>query len=170
VRTLVVAGVIFGLLLWEALLSARHERSLRILGAVEPPGDVFPAMRIAYPLLFLAMTIEGLLRGSAGAEWLAAGTVVFLLAKLLKYVAIATLGVRWSFRVLVLPGAPLVTRGIYRYVRHPNYLALIGELVGAALLLHAPTAGIAGTLGFGVLLRKRIRVEEQALGERASTT
>ena len=48
---------------------------------------------------------------------------------------------RWSFRVLVLPGAPLVTTGPYRYLRHPNYLAVLGEFAGVALALAAPVTG-----------------------------
>jgi methyltransferase len=81
----------------------------------------------------------------------------------LKYWAIATLGERWSFRVLVPPHSALVTSGPYRFMRHPNYLAVMGELAGMALLANAPVSGVAALLVFGGLLRARIRVEERAL-------
>jgi methyltransferase len=86
------------------------------------------------------------------------------MAKALKFWAIATLGPRWTFRVLVPPGAPLVTGGPYAWVRHPNYLAVIGEFVSFAILVGAPLTGLGSVIGFGALLRRRIRVEERALG------
>jgi methyltransferase len=168
-RILAIACVIFGCMLGEAWLSVRNEARLRALGAIEPPDDVFQAMRIAYPGAFLLMTAEGLLRTSSGTNGLLVGTALFALGKLLKYVAMATLGDRWSFRVLVLPGAPLVSSGIYAHIRHPNYVALIGEFAGAALLLHAPVAGFTCTLGFAALVKKRIQVEQRALMGRTHT-
>jgi len=74
---------------------------------------------------------------------------------------------RWTFRVLVLPGSPLVASGPYRWLRHPNYLAVIGELAGVAATVWAPITGVVAGLGFGWLIRRRIRVEEQALGREA---
>jgi methyltransferase len=113
------------------------------------------------------MAAEGLLRGAASTTTVLAGASVFLAAKALKWWAIATLGPLWSFRVLVLPGVALVASGPYRFLRHPNYLALAGEIVGAALLLGAPVAGVLGAVAFGTLLRRRIAIEERALGLRA---
>jgi methyltransferase len=85
------------------------------------------------------------------------------MAKALKAWAIQALGVRWTFRVLVLPGVPLVTRGPYALMRHPNYVAVVGELVGAALMFGSPVTGPVGLIAFGSLLRRRIAVEERAL-------
>ena len=76
----------------------------------------------------------------------------------------AALGERWTFRVLVLPGVPLVGTGPYRYVSHPNYLAVVGELVGMAALMGATWSALPVWAGFGWLLARRIRVEERALG------
>ena len=86
------------------------------------------------------------------------------MAKALKYWAIASLGPRWTFRVLVPHDAPLVTSGPYMRLRHPNYVAVIGELAGFAILVGAIATGILSVAGFGVLLWRRIVVEEQALG------
>ena len=63
-----------------------------------------------------------------------AGVVIFLLAKALKYWAIAALGDRWTFHVLVLRDETAVTTGPYRWLRHPNYVGVAGELIGAALM------------------------------------
>ena len=77
--------------------------------------------------------------------------------------AIAALGPRWSFRVLVLPGAPLVTSGPYAYLRHPNYIAVVGEIVAFALIVGGWLTGIISLILFGALMRRRIAIEEAAL-------
>lgn len=150
----------------EALLSSHNAGLLRARGALEPADDVYPTMRWAYPLGFIAMGVEGALTGPAPPPILAAGLVVFGAAKALKAWAIASLGARWTFRVLVPPGAPLVTRGPYRALRHPNYLALCGEFIGVALIVWAPIAGVVTLAGFGWLLLRRIAVEDRALRRR----
>lgn len=156
-------SVVAVLMLAEARISRAHERKLRAAGAAEPSGDVYPLMRVAYPACFAVMAIEALWRGLP-AGLLMAGTVIFALAKALKWWAIASLGDRWSFRVLVLPGAALVDTGPYRFLRHPNYLAIAGELVGVALMLGAFWTGALACIAFGALMRKRIGIEEAALG------
>ncbi|HSC25667.1 MAG TPA: isoprenylcysteine carboxylmethyltransferase family protein, partial [Vicinamibacterales bacterium] len=140
------------------------ERTLRAGGAVEPPGDVYPAMRLAYPAAFAAMIAEAWIRGRALTPLAASGLVLFGAAKALKYWAVATLGDRWTFRVLVPPGSGRIRRGPYRVMRHPNYLAVLAELSGMALAAQAPLSGIASVVVFGALIRARIRVEERALG------
>jgi methyltransferase len=159
-----VLAVVAALMALEAYVSGRNERGLRARGAVEPPDDVHRLMRVAYPGCFLLMAIEGVLRPAADIRVAAAGGLLFVAAKALKYWAVAALGPRWSFRVLILPGAPLVTAGPYRFVRHPNYLAVVGELASVALLAPAPLAGVLAVVGFGALLRRRVAVEERALG------
>lgn len=168
--SIAAATVIAALLIMagEAVLSAFNERQLRARGAIEPPGDVINLMRLAYPLSFVAIGIEGALTGPAPREVLMYGLALFGLAKALKLWAIASLGWRWSYRVLVLPGAPLVTSGPYRFVSHPNYIAVIGEIASVAMIVWAPIAGVLATIGFGWLMIQRIRVEDRALGRGAN--
>ena len=152
------------LMIAESLLSKRNEHALRRAGAIEPADDRHRMMRVAYPAAFIAMAAEGAWRAwPPGATTLAA-IACFVAAKALKYWAMASLGPLWSFRVLVLPGVPLVSAGPYRWLRHPNYVGVIGELAGFALLVGAPIAGVLGTASFALLLRQRIRVEEHSLG------
>jgi methyltransferase len=162
---LVVAAVLL-LMLVELQLSAYNERQLRARGAIEPPDDVYPLMRVAYPGIFVAMGIEAAIRGTWSRDWLLLGLLGFGWAKALKFWAIAHLGVLWTFKVLVVPGTALVTRGPYKYVRHPNYIAVIGEIVAIAVALQAPVSGPLGAVAFGWLLTRRIRVEEQTLADR----
>lgn len=162
---LLLLGVVVPWLLLETWRSRRHERALRAAGAIEPPDDVYAWMRVVYPGMFAAMTIEGALAPPACSTLVAIGIAVFLAAKLLKWWAILSLGRFWTFHVLVVPGTPLVTSGPYRLMRHPNYVGLMGEIAGVALMMRAPFTGVAAAIGFGALLVARIRVEERMLRE-----
>jgi len=163
IRAVIVALVAFVPMLAEARRSWRNERALRARGAIEPSGDVYSAMQIAYPASFVVMVAEALVRDVPLGRSFTSGAVVFAAAKAIKYWAIATLGDRWTFKVLVLPGYPLLSGGPYRWLRHPNYVGVMGELAGAALMAYAPLGGVASVLLFGVLLLARIGVEERAL-------
>jgi len=148
----------------EAVLSSFNERQLRARGAIEPEDDVIGSMRWAYPGFFFVMGIEGALTGPAPQNILMGGLALFGLAKALKVWAISSLGSRWTYRLLVLPGEPLITSGPYRFIPHPNYLAVVGEIVSVAMIVWAPLTGVLATFGFGWLMVARIRVEDKALG------
>jgi methyltransferase len=165
--TATTAAVVFGAMLIEARRAARNERAQRARGGVEPPGDVYHVMQVVYPGAFLAMLAEGLARGTPPTGVLLAGAIVFAAGKALKWWAILSLGPFWTFRVIVVPGASLVARGPYRWLRHPNYLGVLGELAGVAAIAGAPVSGVATTGVFAALLVKRIAVEERALGTAA---
>ena len=151
----------------EAVLSSYNERLLRARGAIEPEGDVIGSMRWAYPGAFVLMGIEGALTGPAPPNVLLGGLALFGFAKALKIWAISSLGTRWSYRVLVVPGEPLVTAGPYRFIAHPNYLAVAGEIASVAAIVWAPVTGVLATIGFGWLMIARIRIEDKALGRSA---
>lgn len=161
---IVILAIVAVLMLAELWLSRSNERALRAQGASEPADGVYPTMAWAYPASFLAMGLEGASAGPPSDVVFAAGLAVFVAAKAIKYWAITSLGRRWTFRVLVLPGVPLVTRGPYAWLRHPNYVGVLGELIGVALLVYAPVTGLIATAGFALLLRHRIAIEDRALG------
>lgn len=163
---LITTLAVFVPMVLEALVSARHDRALRARGAVEPPGDVYRAMQLAYPGAFLALIAEGVWRGADADTIAAAGAAVFLLAKALKYWAIQSLGVRWTFRVLVPPGSPRTSRGPYRWIAHPNYIAVALELTGIALAMHARASGPVAVVLFSLLMFRRVQIEEKALAGR----
>jgi methyltransferase len=148
----------------EALLSSHNERALRARGALEPDDDVIGWMRVAYPLGFILIGIAGATNAALDRERMLWGFALFAAAKALKYWVITSLGARWSFRVLVLPGEPLVATGPYKFARHPNYVAVLGEFAGVALILWAPVTGAVVLAVFAWLLWRRIQVEERALG------
>jgi methyltransferase len=81
----------------------------------------------------------------------------------LRYWVIATLGERWTTRVLVLPAVPLVARGPYRFLRHPNYLAVAVEVVALPLVHTAWLTALVCGVANGAILAWRIRIEDAAL-------
>jgi methyltransferase len=81
----------------------------------------------------------------------------------LKWWAILSLGQAWTFRLIVVPTARLVETGPYRFARHPNYIGVIGELAGVAMMTAARVAGPITTVLFGILILRRIAVENRAI-------
>ena len=164
-HALAIAVVVFAAMIVEARRAARNDRAQRRQGGIEPPGDVYKWMRLLYPAAFAAMIAEGVWRGAPPGGVAAGGAIVFAGAKLLKWWAIVTLGPFWTFRVIVVPGRALVSRGPYRWLRHPNYVGVVGELVGVALMTGAVIAAPVISAIFTALLLKRIRIETRALNE-----
>ena len=158
--------MIFLPMIAEALLAGRHDRALRARGAIEPEGDVYRIMQLAYPGCFLVLLAEGAMRGVRWDALMPAGAAIFAGAKAIKYWAIASLGERWTFRVLVPPGSMPTRRGPYRWINHPNYIAVVGELVGTAIAMHAAVSGVPVTAAFAFLMWRRVGVEEKALARR----
>jgi methyltransferase len=162
-RLVSLASVVYAAMIVEAVRARDNERAQFARGAVEPPGDVYRAMQVAYPAAFAAMIAEGALRAAPPEVAVVAGVAVFAFGKALKWWAMAALGQAWTFRVVVVPGAPLVARGPYRFLRHPNYVGVVGELVGTALIAGARVSGPIAVGAFGLLLLKRIQVEDRSL-------
>jgi methyltransferase len=151
------------MMLAELWLSRSNESVLRANGAVEADDPVYALMRVAYPGVFIAMALEGLISGVELGSMTFAGVTLMFAAKALKFWAIASLGTRWTYKVLVMPALPLVTTGPYRWMRHPNYIAVVGELIAMALMTRARVTGPLAALFFGWLLRRRIGAEERAM-------
>lgn len=152
--------------LLELHLSARHERRILALGGCEHAPGQFKVMKWMHIAWFLAMMAEvfGLQRPFHPALALTA-SLIFVAGQALRYAAIRTLGERWTVRVMTLPGAKPVSQGIYRYIRHPNYLGVILE-IGAVPLIHsAYITAIFFSIANALLLAWRIRSEETALKE-----
>jgi methyltransferase len=89
---------------------------------------------------------------------------LFFLLQAGRIWVIASLGRRWTTRLIVLPAAPLVTRGPYRWLNHPNYLIVFGEVAILPLAFDAIALAIGFSLCNGALLLRRIRLEQAALG------
>lgn len=151
----------------ELLYARRTAARLEARGARLVRGDGYGAIVGVHVAFFAACLAEGLLAPWTGFGWWSiVGLALFATGQALRYGSMAALKWRWNTRVYVLPAAPLVAAGPYRFLRHPIYLGVLLELAGFPLLF-----GLWGTLlGIGLLhpfaLLRRIRLEERALGLR----
>lgn len=91
--------------------------------------------------------------------------VAYLPVQILRYWSIASLGSRWTTRIILIPGSKVVRLGPYRWLRHPNYLAITLEFLIIPLLMRAPWTLLVFTLANLAVLRQRIALEESALRE-----
>ena len=151
--------------LLELGVSARNARAARDRGAVESGAGHFGPMAGLHAAFLVACAVEVLLldRPFPGAIGWVALAVVFL-AQALRWWAVLSLGPRWNVRVIVVPGEEPVRRGPYRYLRHPNYLAVAVEIAALPLVHGAFITALAFSVLNAAVLRVRIRAEERALG------
>ena len=152
--------------LFELRLSRRNAAWAKQAGAVEYGAGHLVWMKLLHTSFFVGVLLEVWLLSRPLVPVLALTCLALaLLAQSLRYWAIGTLGRRWNVAVLVLPGVPAVASGPFRYLRHPNYAAVIVEGIAVPLIHGAYlTAAIFSGLN-AVLLGVRIRCEERALAE-----
>ncbi|MSP52384.1 MAG: hypothetical protein EXQ91_08360 [Alphaproteobacteria bacterium] len=147
----------------ELLYSRRNERRLRARGGIEVGAEHYP--------LFIALHTAWLIAVLVGAHFLTRlfdPTLlgVFLILQLARIWVITTLGDFWTTRILTLPGAPLIRRGPYRFLRHPNYVIVALEVAILPTMFGLYWIAFTFTALNLALLRHRIRVENHALAER----
>jgi methyltransferase len=148
----------------ELVVSTRNLRWSRARGGREYGLGHYPAMVALHTGLLLACVLEsGLAHRTIVAALAGPMLIIVVLAQGLRWWCIATLGPRWNTRVVVVPGLPLVARGPYRWLSHPNYVAVVAEGVALPLVGSAWVTAIAFTVLNAVLLRVRITTENAAL-------
>ncbi len=148
----------------ELAISTRNARRALARGAVESGRGHYPVM-VAFHALFLgACAAEALARPVPPAPLALLAVLGALLAQGLRWWAVGALGERWSTRILVVPGEAPVTRGPYRFLRHPNYLAVALEMACLPLAWGSWRTALAFSIGNAFLLAVRIPAEERALG------
>ena len=150
--------------LLERLYALRNERRMRSAGAAEIAPWVFLWMVPVYALHFPAALLEHvLLHRRPPAALVVSMTALFVASKLLKAWAVRHLDGGWTMRVLVTPSGAIASGGPYRYIRHPNYVAVVGEMLSLTLLGGAWLTAMVFGGAFLLILRARVRTEESAL-------
>jgi methyltransferase len=154
----------------ELRLSVRHARWAFAHGGVETGQRHYPPMVLLHTGLLVAAPLEVVLADRPFLPWLGWPMLaVVLAAQALRWWCIATLGVRWNTRVIVVPGMPLVAGGPYRWLRHPNYVAVVAEGVALPLVHTAWVTALVFTVLNAWLLSVRIRTENRALATASPT-
>ncbi len=150
----------------ELVLSRAHERRLAARGGYEVGRGHYAPMVAMHVLFLIAAPLEVVLLARPFLPRLAVFAITVLLAaQALRLWTLWTLGDRWTTRVVVVPGEPRVARGPFRFLRHPNYLAVAAEIAALPLVHTAWLTAISFSALNAVLLAVRVRVEERALAE-----
>jgi methyltransferase len=155
----VILGLVTLQRLGELWLANRNTRRLLAKGAHEVAASHYPLIVMVHTLWLAVLwwlapgrAVDGL--------WLA----VFVLIEAGRVWVLTTLGSRWTTRIIVLPNAPLVRRGPYRWVNHPNYLVVTAEIAILPLVFGMPQIALLFTLLNAAVLTIRVREENRALG------
>lgn len=163
-----IAYIILGLVLLERLIelvyAERNTRALLKRGAVEVGRQHYPFFVVLHAAWLIAIVLAlpkpPIIYGLPLA--------MFLLLQIGRIWVLATLGSYWTTRIITLPGAPLVRRGPYRFLRHPNYVVVVGEIATLPLVFgEIWVAGVFSLLN-ALLLWWRIKQEDAALAPRRS--
>ena len=142
----------------ELVIARRNTERLLARGAIEVGARHYPLIVSMHAAWLITLWVLG--RDRDVDLFLLA---VFVLLQGFRVWILATLGSRWTTRIIVLPGEPLVTSGPYRYCSHPNYAVVTAEIAVLPLALHLPVVAMVFTLLNAAMLVIRIRAESHAL-------
>ena len=149
--------------LGELVLSRHNTSKLLARGAIEVGAGHYPLIVSVHAAWLIALWIWG-----RGESVNLVALAIFIVLQGLRVWIIATLGGRWTTRIIVLPGEPLVASGPYRYLSHPNYAVVAAEIATLPLALHLPMLALIFTALNAAVLAIRLRAETRALSGSAS--
>ena len=147
----------------ELLIARRKERIVKSNGAREYDQKGYKLIVLMHIAFFISLISEYVSFGKTLNHYWIPLVILFLLAQALRYWAITSLGYYWNTKILVTPNTSPISRGPYKYIRHPNYLAVIVEIAVIPLIFSCYLTSIIFTILNLIVLRRRIQIEEQAL-------
>ncbi|MEL6747508.1 MAG: isoprenylcysteine carboxylmethyltransferase family protein [Pseudomonadota bacterium] len=168
-----IAGVAFGLpqilavllivqRVGEEIYSQANTRALIAKGAHEEGADYYPVVAAAHLGWIAAIAL--LIPADAAAWWAVLG--LFMVVQVARYVTLATIGPYWTHRIITLPGAPVVRRGVYAWVRHPNYLITRLETFLVPMIFGEVALALIFSAIWWCVLEYKIKLEDAALAPR----
>jgi methyltransferase len=144
--------------LGELVLARHNTGALMARGGIEVGARHYPVIVALHTAWLIALWSFG-----RDQEVDLVALALFVVLQGLRVWILATLGARWTTRIIVLPGQKLVTTGPYRYLSHPNYVVVVGEIAVLPLALHLPVIAVLFTVLNAIALTIRIRAETRAL-------
>ena len=157
-----LASIILGLVtlqrMGELVLSRHNTGKLKARGAIEIGANHYPLVVSVHVAWLLALWVWG-----RDQDVNLVALSLFVALQGFRLCILATLGPRWTTRIIVLPGEPLITSGPYRYFSHPNYAVVVAEIALLPLALHLPLLALIFTVLNAAVLVIRIGVEARAL-------
>ena len=148
----------------ELRISRNHQRAMVLRGAAMVAEPLYPWLVAVHTLVLIGAAVEVVVLKRPFIPALAATMfVIFLAANLVRLWVIRTLGNHWNVQVMDSTSLGVITTGPFRFVRHPNYAAVIMELITLPLIHTAWITATVGTVGYLAVIAKRIPLEERAL-------
>lgn len=154
----------------ELVIARNNEKWLKNRGAIEKEADHYKWFIIVHTLFFISIIVETLLRDDPNLPLNYTLFTIFILAQLGRIWCISSLGKYWNTKIIILPGEHLVSKGPYKYVKHPNYIIVGIELFVIPLLFGAIITAMVFPLLHILILTVRIPAEERALNRFLSNT
>lgn len=158
IGAVLVLGFVTAERLAELILAKRNTARLLQRGAVEFSPYHYPLIVALHAVWLVGLW---LLAWDLPLQW--GWLALFAVLQGLRVWVLATLGERWTTRIIVLPGAPLVKRGPYRFLNHPNYAVVVGEIAVLPLVFGLPWFALAFSIMNAMVLFLRITAESAAL-------
>lgn len=149
----------------ELLYASRNERALIRRGGIETGRGHYPLMVLLHAGWLIAMAVG--ISDAPVIRW--RPLLLFGALQVLRCWVVATLGSYWTTRIITVPYEPLIVRGPYRYLRHPNYLIVVGEIAILPLVFDQPAVAAIFSVVNLALLAWRVRQENAALAGRRGT-
>jgi methyltransferase len=151
--------------LTELIIARRNERWMKAHGAYEVGRNHYKWIVAIHVSFFLSLLIEVQWFGAKPTVWWPLPFTIFALAQVMRFWALFSLGRFWNTKILVLPGANVVERGPYRFLRHPNYVIVATEILMIPLIFQAYVTAVLFSVLNAIILSVRIPQEEEALCE-----
>lgn len=162
ILSLLILGLVTAQRLGELVVARRNTRRLLASGGVERGAEHYPIMVGLHAAWLVGLWLLAWNR-PANLGWLAA----YVVLELLRLWVLASIGRRWTTRIIVVPGETLVRKGPYRFFPHPNYAVVVGEIAVLPLVFGLPAYAAVFTVLNASLLWIRLRAESAALRETA---
>jgi len=154
----------------ELFLAKRNEQIVKSKGALEFDRDGYKYIVAMHVAFFISLALEKFsLQRELNKFWVLF-LFIFFIAQTLRYWAISSLGVYWNTKVLVVPNFHIITKGPYKYLKHPNYIAVIIEIAVIPSIYSCYLTSILFSIINFILVRRRIEIEENALGNISGKT
>ena len=161
----IVITIVIAQRLVELIIANRNEKWMRSQGAFEAGAGHYPIMVSMHMAFFISLILEVLVIDRPLSPLWIPLLFLFLMAQIARFWCLTSLGKFWNTKIIILPGADVVKKGPYKFIRHPNYVIVATELLVLPLLFSAYFTAIVFSLLNLWMLSVRIPIEEKALKE-----
>ena len=150
--------------LLELAISHRNERWLRQHGAIEYGQKHYPFIIALHSFFLISLIVEYWINPSDKVDLFF--LIFYIIMAALKYLIITSLGRYWNTKIFRIPNSPAIRTGLYRWIRHPNYVVVVGEIFAIPMIFHLYFTAIVFSLINGIMLWIRIGMENAVWNEK----